>query len=1347
MLTKAIHKLFAKIATLGLVLTMLAPVTGLVQAGPQEGTVRVGMNLTGGAFEVYAITYNPILEEVELVLAMDSATCGLVSEDNGYYCEEVLGTGAYEIRFSPYEDYDLGVYKNGNPSATYQSAGQTIANFQLTTVGIEIYGSYGGNLRVGKSITQGDFEVYEIVYNEITEENELVLMLDSTACTPVFQNDGYYCTMLGAPTGAYEVRFAPYEDYSISVYKNGNPSAVYEDAGETVANFQLTTAGISILGRYGGTLRIGTNLDSADFDVYEIVYNEITEENELVLMMSSTTCTPVFDTNGFYCTMTGMPLGAYTARFTNVEGYDIVVYESGLTHESAYDSGLDKWFANFQLTSEGIDMLGAYFIQDEPLELQVGVNIEEGGFSVYSNDDLVTPIITATGADCTYDDLIDYYVCTYTEADGIAEEDYTVVFIDAGGEYITPANQVIILPIDDPVLGTYTTFPSGTVEVQVVNQHDFPITVPAGSWEIFRCATDDPATCTIPVMTGGVGYIQPGLQYGVYRVFVPVELPTGYVSRQILPSQYQVISTEDDYVTFTIIYTEESSSVDYSFLEVAIEGPTAMDSAEVSIVEDSTSTTLISNEEIDNGGSETFQVDAGEAHTITCHDVTGFTPVTPTINVAGITAGATETVTCEYTESSADEAYIQVSVAGPAGLASAEVSVIEDSTSANVADHDSINNGDSQTYTVNTGEAHTITCHDVTGFTTDTPTINVAALTAGTTESVTCQYSDGSAGDDVDFVITAEDEDGNVMNVDFTYDTGTGTTSDNVEVSLAELDDFTISFSDVSGYITPEDVVVINRSIDTIPAGVTITLNGVPYTAGTEIQEDDTIGILGTYEDLMRLTKTAVEQVIVNNNKRVDYTITVARNDRDTTVGDITITLHDTISNGGGTLAGNNGGTMSFVPGTVTCSNGCGDIVAGDVDVTISNAGNSVTLTYQLLSNNSSIPTGSSSIFTNTVTGDYEDGTDPVHVMNQAQVIVSGPPSGGSTPSGGGGGGGGGGHLLISGDMILQIEKLISLDNVSFKDASSKSNPLGLPENTASVRVYNKVKITNLGKVSATNIILSQLFDGDKSGMSANDVENLKGATMNSNGDIKIEKILVNKTIEFTYSVLVRNTGNNGQLANEALTLEEFGSALSTTQDHLTYLGIGDEFPSYLVAGDVKPIISGDERLRITVTSDKTEANIGDVVNLTIKAKNLTEDDITGLVLTHDYPENALEVLNSYGGRDNGRDVQWQKAILRSGEEVTYQVQIKVGNGAPIGEYVKSLTRALVNEFEGIAPAENSLYILGGVAPTDPNWHLAQTGPAQIFLLLIAIALAYLGYKESWRLRYAYNKRQAIRPL
>ena len=205
----------------------------------------------------------------------------------------------------------------------------------------------------------------------------------------------------------------------------------------------------------------------------------------------------------------------------------------------------------------------------------------------------------------------------------------------------------------------------------------------------------------------------------------------------------------------------------------------------------------------------------------------------------------------------------------------------------------------------------------------------------------------------------------------------------------------------------------------------------------------------------------------------------------------------------------------------------------------------------------------------------------------------------------------------------------------------------------------------------------------------------------------------------------------------------DFGSALSDGQDFLTYVGIGDEFPSYLGKGTL-PGNAQDERLKITVTSDKEEANIGDTVNFLITVENLTDADVTGLDIVHDYDQNALEILNAFGGRDDGKEVHYSRAILRPGEKVTFQIQAKVSGTAPVGGTVHGLTRALVNEFDGVAPVDNSLYIIGGVSPTGPNVKLAQTGPAMTFIFLALAALAYLGYGKLRHLRYLAMKKAAL---
>ena len=623
--------------------------------------------------------------------------------------------------------------------------------------------------------------------------------------------------------------------------------------------------------------------------------------------------------------------------------------------------------------------------------------------------------------------------------------------------------------------------------------------------------------------------------------------------------------------------------------------------------------------------------------------------------------------------------------------------------------------------------------------------------------------------DTVAFTIDAEDHEGTSLPGEGWSTSGSlsGVTPDNFAVLTGDLDDYTISFADKDGYVAPEDLVITNQVIDTVPEGITITVDGIPYVPGTTLDVVATgaiYDIMGTYEPRVTIEKEVADiETIINNNVRVDYRITIERNDRDQ-AGDLDINVHDSISDTGGVLTGSNGGTLTIVtqngdntvcytpPDFSTPLPTCPDIVSADQVVTISNPGTSLAIQYQLLSDNSGIPTGQTSAFTNTVLGSYDDGGETFEDTNDTDVTVSGPSAGpgpGPGPSGGGGSytGGGGGHIMIKGDMVLEVEKLISLDGTNYKDASEMANALVMPENK-NTRVYSKVRLTNLGKVSAVDIRFKQNFDEGESDMTADGIEDLSGATLDSKtGEIKIAKIPVGGTAEFTYNLMVHEMGQNDQFAKEFLELVDFESKLPKSQDQLSYLGIGDEYPSYLVAGALPSYVTESDFLRITVQSDKDAARIGEIVNFLITAENLTGSDMTGLILTHDYDESALEVLKAFGGRDDGREVHFTRAILRPGEKASYQVQARVGGGAPVGGTIRGVTRALVNEHEGVSQVENFLSIIGGVAPVQPVMQLAQTGPAQLLILLMLAALAYFGHKEFTRRRYLTLKRAALRPL
>ena len=526
---------------------------------------------------------------------------------------------------------------------------------------------------------------------------------------------------------------------------------------------------------------------------------------------------------------------------------------------------------------------------------------------------------------------------------------------------------------------------------------------------------------------------------------------------------------------------------------------------------------------------------------------------------------------------------------------------------------------------------------------------------------------------------------------------------------------------------------------------------------------------------VITIEKSVAEQLIVNNNKRVDYTITVTRN---LDGPQINVSLSDTIT-GIGSITNNNG-MLNYVPGTFNCTGVNCQTVTPDgianhpVEFILQGAGSQAVITYQMLSNNSAQAVQAT--FTNTATATYTDPNTGNQVsLDASQTVTVDPPQGVTTEicnngidddldglidcadpqcsaspvctiTNGGGGGGGGGYHVYRGDMVLEIEKLVSIDGVNYRDASTQALAIVIPENQ-STRLYNKVKIKNLGKVSAKNIIFDHFFDIGESDMTVGDVENLIGAELDNDGNIKVEKIKVNKTVEFVYSLMVHEHGQNDNPAVDGIELMDFDSTLSNIQDGLDYLGIGDQFISYIYAGDIPaPQIitcgapfNNSNILSIRVDTDKTDVRIGDVVNYTITLENKADIDLSGIYLTHDYPA-ELSIVNGGGAIVTDREVKWRRAILRPGESVAYRFSAKVISGAP-GSTVYGLTRALVNEFENISPAESCLIITDGMVP---GYSLVQTGPG-ILMLLILSALSYFGYGAIQKRRYLKLKRAALR--
>ncbi|MBI5421748.1 hypothetical protein HZA44_01290, partial [Candidatus Peregrinibacteria bacterium] len=81
--------------------------------------------------------------------------------------------------------------------------------------------------------------------------------------------------------------------------------------------------------------------------------------------------------------------------------------------------------------------------------------------------------------------------------------------------------------------------------------------------------------------------------------------------------------------------------------------------------------------------------------------------------------------------------------------------------------------------------------------------------------------------------------------------------------------------------------------------------------------------------------------------------------------------------------------------------------------------------------------------------------------------------------------------------------------------------------------------------------------------------------------------------------------------------------------------------------------------------------------------------------------------------------------------------------GAP-GARLKCLTTALVRELEGIEPVESVVTVLGG-APA--GYRLAQTGPANLAMLMVLALLSALAFTAFDKRRALKLKEAALKPL
>lgn len=543
-----------------------------------------------------------------------------------------------------------------------------------------------------------------------------------------------------------------------------------------------------------------------------------------------------------------------------------------------------------------------------------------------------------------------------------------------------------------------------------------------------------------------------------------------------------------------------------------------------------------------------------------------------------------------------------------------------------------------------------------------------------------------------------------------------------------------IEFPDIAGYIAPASIRI---DVGSLSQGTTSTYHG-------EYLLENAV---------LTISKTATEQVIANNNKRVDYTIRVER------VMDngqpILVNLNDTMT-GSGSLS-NNGGIMNYVPNTFSCAGvSCqgGNLADQSVQFTLDSLGSFAEIKYQMLSSNA----GQTTLATlnNTATAQFEVNGNAQTIQASHQVTVDAAPGVQPPNNGGGGGGGGGSHRIFRGDFGIDVTKYVSVDGENFYDASTEGLAVIIPENQ-DTRLTFKVKIHNPNRISARDITYKHFFAPGESDMTAGTIEAVRGAELDEDGNVYIKYIRGNQTQSFTYQLLVSENGENPNAAIDGVELVHFVSGTMKPWDGHTYLGIGDKEQSYIKAGDVQTAqINRPGRtpssnstggvLPITLQADKSAAEIGEMVNYILTLTNNSDEDMTNLMVAHSYPE-ELEITSRGGGQDDGRELTWGSPILRPGDSLTYRFQAKVVAGQA-GQRVRSHVRAMVSQFENVAPAESYLTIIGGIGNQPGRAvQLAATGPGTVTALSLLSILAYYGYGALGRKRYELVKAAALQPL
>ncbi len=290
-------------------------------------------------------------------------------------------------------------------------------------------------------------------------------------------------------------------------------------------------------------------------------------------------------------------------------------------------------------------------------------------------------------------------------------------------------------------------------------------------------------------------------------------------------------------------------------------------------------------------------------------------------------------------------------------------------------------------------------------------------------------------------------------------------------------------------------------------------------------------------------------------------------------------------------------------------------------------------------------------------------------------------------------GGSGGGGTLPRGVEVEKEVRLIGSDKFEQADTEETALPLGF---NRIADVEYRISIHNDTRKTLSQLEIRDEFHGDKK-VSMLNIRNIEGATYNEETktfSIEESEVRPGEIVTFTYQATLKSKSRNALAYNSANVMK------STAAD-----------PAYVEFGRAGAL---NNLASLVKTADRNEAHPGELIAYQITYTNNTNSNLTNIVISDNYDERYVEIVEAEGAEDNGDRLLWRVESLDPQEvrKITYVVKIK--ENMTSGE-IENRASMLANE----GPIDTTAKVTIKILPGDPDKILPKTGASNLLLIFI----------------------------